>query len=181
MRRTVFITVCALLAIPLVGAPARAGAFCPEGFSVGDGDRVDMGKSCFLPTVLHVEEGAEVTFVNNDPEPHTVGGAAGSFGEAHKEIPPGGEIGFRFDEEGVFPYFCVLHPGMTGAIVVGDGLGTATPSGDVVLERVSAAERPNPEAEAQEASPMATVAGGLAAAGLGFAGGFAVRRRRIAG
>ncbi len=27
---------------------------------------------------------------------------------------------FRFDEAGVYPYACTLHPGMVGAVVVGD-------------------------------------------------------------
>ena len=31
---------------------------------------------------------------------------------------------YRFDEDGVYPYSCLIHPGMVGAIVVGDGVGT---------------------------------------------------------
>ena len=31
---------------------------------------------------------------------------------------------YRFDQDGVYPYSCLIHPGMVGAIVVGDGVGT---------------------------------------------------------
>ena len=33
-------------------------------------------------------------------------------------------MSYRFDQDGVYPYSCLLHPGMVGAIVVGDGVGT---------------------------------------------------------
>ena len=38
----------------------------------------------------------------------------------------GEKVSYTFSEEGVFPYVCILHPGMIGAIVVGDGIGPAT-------------------------------------------------------
>jgi len=33
-------------------------------------------------------------------------------------------VSYRFDTDGVYPYACWLHPGMVGAIVVGDGVGS---------------------------------------------------------
>jgi len=36
------------------------------------------------------------------------------------ELQPGASISYTFDEAGVHPYACALHPGMSGAIVVGD-------------------------------------------------------------
>jgi hypothetical protein len=36
----------------------------------------------------------------------------------------GETVSYRFDQDGVYPYSCLIHPGMVGAIVVGDGVGT---------------------------------------------------------
>jgi hypothetical protein len=32
----------------------------------------------------------------------------------------GGSVSYSFDEAGVYPYVCTWHPGMVGAVVVGD-------------------------------------------------------------
>ena len=119
----------ALVAALLPAGSASAGGFCAgyenERLTDARGVRVAMADYCFTPTVLRVRKGATVTFVNKDPEAHTVGGAAGSFGDMHREIAPGKSVSFQFEREGIFPYVCLIHPGMTGAIVVGDGIGPA--------------------------------------------------------
>ena len=35
----------------------------------------------------------------------------------------------RFDDAGIYPFACNYHPGMTGAIVVGDGKGAGNAEG----------------------------------------------------
>jgi plastocyanin len=120
-----------LILVALVGAsllpatPADAGGFCAgyenETLTDAKGTKVRMVDNCFAPTVLRVPLDGEVSFVNTDPEAHTVGGATGSFGDMHREIGVGDSVTYRFSEEGVYPYVCLVHPGMAGAIVVGDG------------------------------------------------------------
>lgn len=137
---------------------ASAGGFCSgyEGERVTDeaGATVALEKNCFGPTVLRVSRGHAVTFVNRDPEVHTVGGTAGSFGDMHRELAPGRSVSFRFDEEGIFPYVCLIHPGMAGAIVVGDGtpdakVAAAAPAGTQVgPQQVAGAQRPNEQSAA---------------------------------
>lgn len=83
---------------------------------------------CFSPTVARIEVGDTVTFFNG-PTQHMVGGMAGSFGDLHTELGANEKLSYRFDEEGVFPYACILHPGMGGAIVVGDGEGKVASGG----------------------------------------------------
>jgi hypothetical protein len=88
-----------------------------------------MSKCAFSPTVLYVDEGARVKWVNDDPVPHTVTGKSMSlFGntvfEDGDETTP-----FRFDDAGVYPYACIYHPGMVGAVVVGDAAGSADAMG----------------------------------------------------
>ena len=117
----------------VVPLSAGAGGFCSghegEVMTTGEGTTVEMSKNCFRPTVLRVPQGARVTFVNNDPEVHSVGGVGGSFGDMHQEIPAGEFVAYAFKEQGVYPYACIFHPGMAGAVVVGDGAGLATEAG----------------------------------------------------
>lgn len=136
MRRVLFAA--AALAV-LVGTtvPAQAGYYCPgpDTFQDRATNLVVMKADCFGPTVARINAGDELRFRNVDRHAHTVGGVAGTFGDGHEEIRAGESIAFPFDAEGVFPFFCVIHPGMAGAVVVGDGAGSgALVSGGVFVE-----------------------------------------------
>jgi hypothetical protein len=86
-----------------------------------------MTKACFTPSVLRVDPGTEVRFVNKDPITHNVSASEwGSNGDLYE----GDSFAVTFDREGTFPYACMYHYGMTGAVVVGDGTGPA--SGDPI-------------------------------------------------
>jgi plastocyanin len=129
-RKTNAVAVAAVaLVLGALAAPAAGGGFCAgydgETLTAGKGTGVAMTRNCFAPTVLYVDPGDRVVFSNKDAEVHTVGGAAGSFGDMHREIASGGRVSFTFEAEGVYPYVCLVHPGMAGAIVVGDGVGNA--------------------------------------------------------
>jgi plastocyanin len=135
------------LMLPVV--PARAGGFCMGDvpFTDARATTVQMNGNCFGPTVTRIEAGDTVTFVNADKEGHSVGGANGTFGDAHAEILPGDEVSFTFDREGVFPYVCILHPGMAGAIVVGDGAGKVSSAAGIAPASV------NDQSKSKETSP----------------------------
>ena len=81
---------------------------------------VDIENICFTQTVVHVQPGATVVWTNRDRTPHAVTGAAFAWG-SYDMINPAATASRRFDQSGVFPYFCYLHPGMVGAVVVGGG------------------------------------------------------------
>jgi plastocyanin len=126
MRRLIpFVALATLAAALLVGpatvARAGGGAHCAPQFTDAETDAVRLTNNCFVPTIARVDKGATVTFENLDGMPHTVTGAVYIFGDMDEFST--GERSFSFDEEGIFPYVCVLHPGMAGAIVVGDGEG----------------------------------------------------------
>jgi plastocyanin len=172
-----------LLALLAVPADAGAGGFCQGGkLTEGNGNTVTMGKNCFSPTVLRVEPGTEVTWVNKDPAPHTVTGAAGAWGSGHKEIASGTRAAFRFDDPGVYTYTCLLHPGMAGTVVVGDGIGRGAAVESIDVEPVSAsADRPASSAvrPVEQASSTGAWAGiAIAAAALGGGAGYGLGRRR---
>ncbi len=148
-----------------VPTPAHAGGGgggCHgEAMTDARGTAVVMESSCFLPTVLRVEAGDAVTFANRDPVAHMVTGAANSWGE-YEELYQGDSVVYSFDESGVYPYFCLLHPGMVGAIVVGDGSSSSTGS---VSGDDSAVSAVPPMAEGQSASSEAPPSGSSGGAG----------------
>src|SRR5437867_3934857 len=115
----------------LLGAPpARAGGGCHmTDFTDQRGLQVDLKQACFTPTVLRILPGQTVTFLNADDITHTVTGAAGSWGN-YEDLQPHASVTYRFAASGVYPYFCAIHPGMVGAILVGDGTSSKTTTED---------------------------------------------------
>lgn len=112
----------------VLGVPgtALAGGGCHDGVTRNDatGEKkatVRMIDACFTATVTTVDPGAPVTFANTDlGVTHNVGGNQwGHF----EDMIEGDAFTVTFDEAGVYPFACNYHPGMTGAIVVGDGKG----------------------------------------------------------
>lgn len=135
MRRSMLLAVLIPVAVlaPLGAARAGGGHTCPPDQAHTDEatNLVKMKDGCFTPTVVRVDVGETLTFVNLDPFPHAVAGTAGTFGDSSKQIGQDEKVAFAFKTEGVLPYFCAFHPGMTAAIVVGDGSGPALAAGSV--------------------------------------------------
>jgi plastocyanin len=125
-RRTASLLIlAALLMGSLLPLPAQAGGFCHDGGTTqGDTTNIDMKGNCFSPTVTTIDVGDKVTWANYDKEAHVVVGAGGSWGT--DEVAPSRLVAVRFDKPGVYPYWCHLHLGMVGAVVVGDGKPTLT-------------------------------------------------------
>jgi plastocyanin len=172
----------------LPGLPAQAGGFCQEGKATeGSGTTVEMVDDCFRPTVLRAETGAEVTWINKDQkQAHTVTGAAGAWGSGHKESLPGKTMTFKFEEPGVYAYTCLIHPGMTGTVVVGNGTGLGAGAEEINVEPVSldrpAAKAPQPvESSDSNTGAWAGIAIAAAALGGGAGYGFGRRRRQVIG
>ena len=78
---------------------------------------------CFLPASLNVAIGETVLWSNDDNAAHTVtsgtsaSGPDGLFDSGM--ILAGESFEFTFDSEGIFDYYCVVHPWMTGEVIVG--------------------------------------------------------------
>jgi plastocyanin len=184
VRRTLLSVTVALLATAWTSSAAVAGGGggCYGPASDGSGTRAVIEELCFTPTVLHVDPGSTVTWVNRDRGiPHTVTGANRAWGSP-EELRLGDEATFRFDRNGVYPYYCVYHPGMSGAVVVGDGSGSGV-AGTTGVELV--AESSPVSATSERTEPAAggpgTLAWAIGGLALGIvAGGFgalALRRR----
>jgi plastocyanin len=131
MRRTTLLCVLVGAATMVLGFPSTgiAGGGCHGTMTQADAtDRdeatVHMVDACFDASVLRVDRGTSVTFVHEDAGlVHNVGGTEwGFYGEMRK----GDTFSATFDDVGVYPFACSYHPGMAGAIVVGDALGAGT-------------------------------------------------------
>jgi plastocyanin len=70
----------------------------------------------FSPISLTTEVGVEVTWVNQDDEPHTIVSDTGLFRSG--ALDTGNSYTFRFDKPGTYHVFCSIHPQMTATIVV---------------------------------------------------------------
>jgi plastocyanin len=172
------------------GSSAHAGGSCFRPASAKAGLHVDLRENCFNPTVLRVAAGTTITWTNREAVDHTVTGLGVTWGVADP-LHQGDSVTFRFSKPGIYPYECVIHYGMVGAVVVGDGsLGSV--SAYVAPEEVPAApEPPSPAVKivrvASKPDPAASGGSwvGVALAGWGAAGAMVlalavVRMRRRA-
>ena len=93
---------------------------------------------CFIPHYVTVDFGGEVTWTNDDTAAHTVVGGTladgpdGTFDSGL--IMPGTSFSYTFEDAGVYPYFCVVHPWMEGTVVVGEASPPPFASVPIVVE-----------------------------------------------
>lgn len=77
---------------------------------------VKIDNFSFGPTALTVPVGTTVTWTNRDDIPHTVVSTEGAF--KSKVLDTDEKFSFTFSKAGSYPYFCSIHPKMTGKVVV---------------------------------------------------------------
>jgi plastocyanin len=70
----------------------------------------------FTPRELTVAPGVTVTWVNQDDVPHTVVSTEKKF--RSMALDTGDRFSFTFTDAGAYPYFCSVHPMMTGKVIV---------------------------------------------------------------
>jgi len=174
MRFPRSVLVLSVTAVMSVAAPvavmAWGGGGCGAGtaFTEGAGTTVDIVDACFTPAILRVEPGTRVTFVNRDAMVHNV--TANDWGH-WDDLHGGDRFSTSFDDPGVYPFACTYHPGMTGAIVVGE----ATGSGELAASPVE------PGAPVTTGTDSAgRIAAGAAGLMIGFGAAFILMRSRRA-
>lgn len=87
----------------------------------GTGDRVLINTFIFRPDPITVEAGTTVTWTNDDEILHTVtdGPRGKRTGEFDGQLDgDGSTFEFTYEEPGEYPYFCSIHPGMDGKVIV---------------------------------------------------------------
>jgi plastocyanin len=76
----------------------------------------DAGSNSYSPNPVEVKVGETVTWVNDDSNLHTATSKDGIFNS--DVLFKGQSFSYTFDKEGEYPYFCDIHPGMVGTVVV---------------------------------------------------------------
>jgi len=91
----------------------------PVGSSVPGCDETN---ECFLPANISISVGDEVTWSNDDSAAHTVTSGLASEGPDgnfdSSLFMADATFSVTFDEAGEYPYFCMVHPWMTGSVSV---------------------------------------------------------------
>lgn len=77
---------------------------------------VKVDNFSFSPATLTIAAGTTVTWTNHDDIPHTVVSDDKVF--KSKVLDTDEKFSFTFSKPGTYPYFCSIHPKMTGKVVV---------------------------------------------------------------
>ena len=77
---------------------------------------VNIDNFVFGPPTLTVPVGATVTWTNKDDIPHTAVSTDGAF--KSKVMDTDEKFSYTFTKAGTYPYYCSIHPKMTGKVIV---------------------------------------------------------------
>jgi len=115
--------------------------------AAGSAGNQDCAPDCFIPNPVTVDLGTIVTWSNTDTAAHTASSgtaAGGDMGEVWDSslIMAGGSFSYTTDTVGSFDYFCMVHPWMTGTLIVEEAGAADAAAADAAA------------AEAADASPQ---------------------------
>jgi plastocyanin len=116
------IRVCiARLVVPAVAAAillfaAGRGSVASAQQTPAVGVEVKIDNFSFGPAAITVAAGTTVTWTNRDDIPHTVVSDDKVF--KSKVLDTDEKFSYTFTKPGTYPYFCSVHPKMTGKVIV---------------------------------------------------------------
>ncbi|SRR5712692_5083846 len=96
----------------LVGTPSVTANEKPSAATA----EVKIDNFSFGPQTVTVPVGATVTWTNRDDIPHTSVSTDGVF--KSKVMDTDEKFSYTFTKAGTYPYYCSIHPKMTGQVVV---------------------------------------------------------------
>lgn len=82
------------------------------------GWEVKIDNFSFGPEALTVPVGTTVTWTNRDDIPHTVVSTDDARTFKSKALDTDETFSYTFSKAGTYPYFCSVHPKMTGKVIV---------------------------------------------------------------
>jgi plastocyanin len=80
------------------------------------GPRIEIRGHKYSPATITVPVGTTIAWVNHDDEVHTVFSTTQAF--TSPAIETDETYSHTFSKPGTYPYFCTLHPLMTGTVIV---------------------------------------------------------------
>ncbi|MBT8251464.1 MAG: amicyanin, partial [Nitrosopumilus sp.] len=131
---------------PTMAAPMASGIHT---VNIAEGSGVpgcEETLECYLPYSITITIGDTVIWNNPDSAAHTV--TSGTISDGHDGMfdsglfMSGSTFEFTFDESGTFDYFCMVHPWMTGDVIVNE------------IEEMMVIEEPEPETMAEPEPTM---------------------------
>jgi plastocyanin len=102
----------AVLLLLFAGSPSVTANDQPSAANA----EVKIDNFSFRPETVEVSVGTTVTWTNRDDIPHTVVSTEGVFKSKVRDTDE--QFSYTFTKAGTYPYFCSIHPKMTGKVVV---------------------------------------------------------------
>jgi plastocyanin len=114
----------ASLAMPVIiamlllfaGSPSVTASNSSNDQPSGANGAVKIDNFVFGPQTITVPVGTTVTWTNSDDIPHTSVSTDGVF--KSKVMDTDEKFSYTFTKPGTYPYYCSIHPKMTGKVVV---------------------------------------------------------------
>jgi plastocyanin len=115
----------AIVSLVTLGIASGSSASSPAGGSAAaqtastgmpGASEVKIDNFVFNPAIVTVKAGTQVTWINKDDIPHTVDSTDGKF--KSNALDTEDKFQFSFNTPGEYPFFCRMHPKMTGKIIV---------------------------------------------------------------
>ena len=100
-------------ALPLLAGSLLLSVLCTTAATAMD---IAIEKFAFAPREITIAPGSSVVWSNRDETPHTLIANDGSF--VSKAMDTDDRYEHTFTTPGDYPYFCTLHPFMTGVVHV---------------------------------------------------------------
>jgi plastocyanin len=119
MRRSVsFAALAAILMLEFI--ELGVGQKCSAALAQGKAStaEVKVDNFSFGPASLTVAVGTTVIWTNRDDIPHTVVSTDDAKTFKSKVLDTDQSFSFTFSKAGTYPYFCSIHPKMTGKVIV---------------------------------------------------------------
>ena len=98
-----------------------------------DGPVIKLSRLMFMPATTEIKVGTTLTWTNDEPISHTVTSGAATGIDASTSLRSGEKpdgvydeqlakkgdtFSYTYDQAGTYPYYCDIHKGMNGEIVV---------------------------------------------------------------
>lgn len=105
-----------LVSVILLSCEKKNGIANPAGGNLPS-NYIFITANELTPSSMRIVRGGSITFVNNDDSTHSFSSYDTSFLKTGP-IAPHTSFVFRKDTTGVYPYYCVQHPTVTGVIII---------------------------------------------------------------
>jgi len=118
MRKSVLIASAMVAAVMGLGGiqPKHNGIIASAQEKPPSTAEVKIDNFSFGPAAITIPAGTTVTWINRDDIPHTVVSTEKAF--KSKVLDTDEKFSYTFTKSGEYPYFCSIHPKMTGKVIV---------------------------------------------------------------